>query len=52
MIDELCELIQGEDGLLVELRMDLVFNEEKYQRMRSGGGLMLYLKKLCLQLLI
>ena len=32
MIDELCELIQGEDGLLVELRMDLVFNEEKYQR--------------------
>ena len=32
MIDELCELIQGEDGLLVELRMELMFNDKKYQR--------------------
>lgn len=32
MIDELCELIQGEEGLLVEIRMDLIFNEKKYQR--------------------
>lgn len=32
MIDELCELIQGEEGLLVEIRMDLIFNEKKYKR--------------------
>lgn len=32
MIDELCELIQGEEGLLVELRMELMFNDQKYQR--------------------
>ena len=32
MIDELCELIQGEEGLLVELRMKLMFNDKKYQR--------------------
>lgn len=32
MIDELCELIQGEEGLLVELRMELMFNDKKYQR--------------------
>ena len=32
MVDELCELIQGENGFLVELRCHDHFNEEKYQR--------------------
>lgn len=35
MIDELFELIVGEDGLLVTLRCDNKFDEEKYTEIKS-----------------